>query len=91
MQPFAVLGKRALVRSTKPPEVVSDGGIVAPEAAIDRPVVGVVMAAGPDSNFVVGQEVLLAKLTGVAVHSDPKEWWSVFNDEDILGVIERYA
>eukprot|EP00128_Syssomonas_multiformis_P004476 Colp12_sorted_trinity150504_noHs@13277 len=74
------------------------GGILLPEAAVDRPVEGIVVAVGPGQmtkegthaamSTKVGDRVLLPDFGGNKVKIGDKEF-TLFKEQDLLGVFEH--
>lgn len=93
--PFRPLHDRLLVSPIK--EEVSQGGIVIPDNAKEKPSRGEVIAAGNGKvledgtrrplDVKKGDKVLYGKYAGSEVKIDGKEY-VVLREEDILGIIE---
>lgn len=79
-----------MVLSTVPAEI-RDGAIILPTQAVDRPVQGKVVHAGRDSEYKIGDEVLVAKFTGKTAMQNMSDYYAVFRDEEVLGTIEKLA
>ena len=79
-------------------ETTSPGGIVIPDAAAEKPVMGEVVAAGAgkrlDNGEVrklavsVGDRVLFGKFSGTEVKLDNVEYL-VMREDDIMGIVEK--
>jgi chaperonin GroES len=77
---------------------MSEGGIVLPEVAQDRPLTGTVLAVGEGRlaengtivpmPFKVGQKVLFGKYAGTEITLD-KEEFTLIKGEDILAIVEK--
>ena len=93
---FRPLGDRVLVKRTDEEET-SEGGIVLPGSAAEKPSQGEVISAGPgkknDSGEVVpvnvkaGDTVLFGQYAGNEVKVDGEEYL-IMSESDIFGVIE---
>ncbi len=90
------LGDRILVEPAEEKEV-TQGGIIIPDSAKEKPTEGVVVALGTgktdDSGKKVpfevkkGDRVLVSKYGGTEIKLDGKEY-KIFNADDIIAVIE---
>jgi chaperonin GroES len=79
-------------------ETTSPGGIVIPDAAAEKPIMGEVVAAGAgkrlDNGEVrklavsVGDRVLFGKFSGTEVKLDNVEYL-VMREDDIMGIVEK--
>ena len=73
------------------------GGIVIPDSAKEKPIMGIVIAVGPgktlDNGDVrslevnIGDKVLFGKYAGTEVKLDEQEW-VVMREEDIIGIVQ---
>ena len=73
------------------------GGIVIPDSAKEKPIMGIVVAVGPgktlDNGDVrglevnIGDKVLFGKYAGTEVKLDEQEW-VVMREEDIIGIVQ---
>lgn len=94
---FKPLHDRVLV-SRKEAKEVSKGGIVIPEAAMDKPQFGFVKAVGEGTikedgsirplNVKTGDEILFGKYSGAEIELD-NEKFLIMREEDIFGIVSR--
>ena len=83
-----VIGNMVLVRLMDG-ETMTDGGLVIPDRAREKPQRGRVVAVGPKASSVeIGDDVLFGKYAGSEMTIDGAEHVSMREDE-ILGVVER--
>ncbi len=90
------LGDRVLVKPEEEKEV-KRGGIIIPDTAKEKPLVGKVIAAGPGKlddkgqrhamNVKAGDKILYGKYAGNEVKLDDEEL-IIMNEDDIYGIIE---
>jgi len=84
------LGKRVLIRRAK--HKTSQGGILLPDTATERPKQGEVIACGNDKELEVklGDIVLFGSYSGVEVKGeDGDQELLILNEDEILAVIEE--
>jgi len=91
------LGDRVLVKPEEEKEV-KKGGIIIPDTAKEKPLVGKVIAVGPGKvddkgariamNVKAGDKVLYGKYAGNEVKLDDEELM-IMNEDDIYGIIEE--
>ena len=89
------LGDRVVIKPA-PQEEKTKGGIILPDTAKEKPVIGEVVAAGPgkrleDGKLIaldlkVGDKVLYGKYSGTEVSLDGKEYL-IMREGDIFGVV----
>ena len=89
------LGDRIVIKAS-PAEEKTKGGIILPDTAKEKPVVGEVVAAGPgrkadDGKLVpmevkVGDKVLYGKYTGTEVTLDGQEYL-IMRESDLFAVV----
>ena len=89
------LGDRIVIKPS-PAEEKTKGGIILPDTAKEKPVVGEVVAAGPgrradDGNLVpievkVGDKVLYGKYSGTEVNLDGQEYL-IMRETDLFAVV----
>ena len=89
------LGDRIVIKAS-PAEEKTKGGIILPDTAKEKPVVGEVVAAGPgrkadDGKLVpmevkVGDKVLYGKYTGTEVSLDGQEYL-IMRESDLFAVV----
>ncbi len=89
------LGDRVVIKPA-PQEEKTKGGIILPDTAKEKPVIGEVIAAGPgrrleDGKLItldlkVGDKVLYGKYSGTEVSLDGKEYL-IMRESDIFGVV----
>ncbi|MCY3974506.1 MAG: co-chaperone GroES [Simkaniaceae bacterium] len=89
------LGKRILVKRVDSSE--SEGGILLPDSAREKPRRGTVVAVGPgetkkDGSFSstelsVGDEVFFVPYAGAEVHVDEEGEYLMMSEEDVLAVV----
>ncbi len=89
------LGDRVVIKPA-PQEEKTRGGIIVPDTAKEKPVIGEVIAAGPgrrleDGKLImldlkVGDKVLYGKYSGTEVSLDGKEYL-IMRESDIFGVV----
>ena len=82
-----LLDGRALVR-TIDEEVKPDGLIVLSDAHMDRPIVGLVLAAAEDAEVRRGDRVIIARLSGETLVEDGVVKDSIFGRGEVLAKIE---
>lgn len=90
------LGNRILVKRAE--ATVSQGGILLPDSAQEKPKQGEVLAAGPgkmdDKGTVlpmdvkVGDRVLFSSFAGTEAQSEDDAEYLILSEEDVLAVIE---
>lgn len=81
------LGKRLLLKRSEMQQ--SQGGILLPETAQEKPKKGKVLAIGePEQGLNVGDEVYFSSYAGTEVTVDQEEGFLVLNYEDVLCVVE---
>ena len=90
------LGDRVLVKRTEESEQKSDGGIIIPDTAKEKPSRGKVVAVGPGAiqengertpmEVKKGDEVLFGKYAGTEVKVDGEEL-AIMRESDILAVL----
>lgn len=79
---------RIVVKQTQAVEK-TQGGIIVPEAAKEKPAEGTVIAVGPEVKGVkAGDVVLFARFEGTEVDVDGVAHL-IFKEENILGVVEH--
>jgi len=94
---FNPIGTRIIVERD-PPEDVTEGGIVLPDASQDKPRLGTVKAVGPGKPLPdgtrlscqcnVGDRVLLSNFTNeVFVHDDVE--YVLVREEDVLSIVSN--
>lgn len=90
------MGDRVIVLRDAP-DAVTDGGIIIPDTAQEKPYFGTVDAVGPgeyrDGVFVAtslkpGDEVMFPKYAGIDFNRNGKEF-VVLREVDIIAVLER--
>jgi chaperonin GroES len=91
------LGDRVIIERIKEDEQKSDGGIIIPDTAKEKPVKGKVIAVGPGAiqedgkrtpmEIKVGETVLYGKYAGTEMKVDGQEVL-IMRESDILAVIE---
>ena len=89
------LGNRILVKRAK--MVASQGGILLPDSAQEKPKEGQVLAIGPGKTeengtlvpmeLSVGDRVLFGAFAGTKVESKEEDEYLVMSEEDVLAVI----
>lgn len=89
------LGDRILVKPS-PAEEKSRGGIILPDTAKEKPVVGEIVAIGPgrksdDGNLIapevkVGDKILYGKYSGTETTIDGKEYL-IMRESDVFAVV----
>jgi chaperonin GroES len=89
------LGDRVVIKPS-PAEEKTKGGIILPDTAKEKPVVGEIVAAGPgkrleDGKLIsldvkVGDKVLYGKYSGTEVTLDGKEYL-IMRESDVFGVV----
>ena len=92
---FRPLHDRVLIRRTEEEEK-SQGGIIIPDTAKEKPIEGEILAVGPGArsedgkihplDVKVGDRVLFGKWSGTEVKIDGEEL-SIMKESDIMGVI----
>ena len=97
MSKFKPLGDRVLVEPVQEDEQKTAGGIIIPDSAKEKPMVGTIVAVGPGARkedgeripmeLNVGDKVLYGKYTGTDVKIDGKEQL-IMRESDVYGVIE---
>ncbi len=93
---FKPLGDRVLVKPEEEKEE-KRGGIIIPDTAKEKPMVGTVIAVGPGKlmdkgqrvqmNVKAGDRVLFGKYSGNEVKLDAEELM-IMNEDDIYGILE---
>ncbi|MCD4813662.1 co-chaperone GroES [bacterium] len=93
---FKPLGDRVLVKPNEEKEE-KRGGIIIPDTAKEKPLVGEVIAVGPGKtddkgqkvamNVKTGDKVLYGKYAGNEVKLDDAEYM-IMNEDDIYGILE---
>lgn len=87
---FIPTNGRVLVKRVEE-KTETEGGIVIPEQAVEKPYEGVVIAIGPVDNesFVVrpGQNILFSKYAGTEIEFNGQKHL-IIHERDILGVLE---
>lgn len=89
---------RVIVKPVKPKEI-SDGGLVIPDLAQEKPNTGVVVGVGPGRgcqtcgtvpmiDLEPGEKVLYSQFNGISVEVDREEM-IILRAEDILGTLEE--
>jgi chaperonin GroES len=91
------LHDRVVIRR-KEEERTSPGGIVIPETAKEKPILGEVIAVGPGKlndkgdrcilDVKVGDKVLFGKYSGTEVKLNSSEY-IVMREDDIMGIVEE--
>ncbi|MCK5242601.1 co-chaperone GroES [bacterium] len=91
------LGDRVLVKPEEEKEA-KKGGIIIPDTAKEKPLMGKVIAAGPGKvddkgqriamNVKKGDMVMYGKYAGNEVKIDDEELM-IMNEDDILGIVEE--
>ncbi|MBN1594644.1 co-chaperone GroES [candidate division FCPU426 bacterium] len=91
------LGDRVLVKPEEEKEV-KKGGIIIPDTAKEKPLVGTIVAAGPGKtddkgqkipmHVKAGDKVLFGKYAGNEVKLGDEELM-IMNEDDIYGIIEE--
>jgi chaperonin GroES len=67
----------------------TEGGIVVPDQAKEKPVRGVVQAAGPETKYVKdGSKILFSRYAGSEINLG-KETFLILREDDILTTIEE--
>jgi len=88
------LGDRVVIKPA-PAEEKTKGGIILPDTAKEKPVIGEVVAAGPrrreegkliTMDLKVGDKVLYGKYSGTEVSLDGKEYL-IMREADIFGIV----
>lgn len=89
------LGDRVVIKPS-PAEEKTKGGIILPDTAKEKPVVGEIIATGPgkrleDGKLIsldvkVGDKVLYGKYSGTEVTLDGKEYL-IMRESDVFGVV----
>jgi len=88
------LGDRVVIKPA-PAEEKTKGGIILPDTAKEKPVIGEVVAAGPGRreegklitmDLKVGDKVLYGKYSGTEVSLDGKEYL-IMREADIFGIV----
>ena len=91
------LGDRVLVERLEDEEQKSDGGIIIPDTAKEKPVKGKIVAVGPGAvqedgkrtpmEVKEGDTVLFGKYGGTDIKIDGKEML-IMNERDVLAIIQ---
>jgi chaperonin GroES len=94
---FRPLHDRVVVKRAEA-ETKSSGGIIIPETAGEKPMLGEVVAVGPgargDDNEIValdvkvGDQILFGKWSGTEVKIDGKELL-IMKESDIMGIVQK--
>jgi len=80
--------KDRLVIQAKEQKDISDGGIIIPDKAKERPHKAVVMAIGPEvTDIVVGEKIIFSKYAGTVVKLDKKSFL-IIREEDVIASYE---
>jgi chaperonin GroES len=87
MSNFIPLGPRVLVRRAVEKDK-TEGGIVIPDQAVEKPQQGEIVAVGPEASEVVkaGQIVLFSKYSGTEIKLNG-ETFLIIHFEDVLGLL----
>ncbi len=87
---FTPLGQRVLVQRVEE-ESTTPSGIIIPDNAKEKPLMGVVKAISKeveeDGEIKVGDEVVFAKYSGTDINLEGEEYL-VLNTDDILGILK---
>ena len=96
LERMRLLGSSLLVRRI-PEMKESEGGIIIPDSATEKPMEGVVLVAGPgrmtDTGLVlpmfveVGDKVLFKKFAGVEVANNKEGMFLIMDQTNILGIL----
>lgn len=81
---------RLLIKPIEP-ETQTSGGIIIPDTAKEKPIMGEVVAVGTDEElqnlFKVGDKVIFAKYGGEEITIDGKEY-RIIQRSDVLAIVE---
>jgi len=85
------LDDRLLIKPLEP-ESKTSGGIIIPDTAKEKPIMGEVVAVGTDEDLQnlikVGDKVIFAKYGGEEITIDGKEY-RIIQRSDVLAIVER--
>ncbi len=89
------LGDRVIVKPAEPKETIKSG-IIIPDSAKEKPMEGVIVAAGPGAlnkkgerqpmDVKVGDSVLYGKYSGTEIKLEDEKYL-IMHQEDILGIL----
>lgn len=85
------MGDRILVQRDKPPEHVAEGGLVAPDVAVEAPTVGTVVAVGPDVKRLKARDHVQFPATsgyGNLAGGLPPDWL-IMREDEVMAVEVR--
>ena len=89
------LGNRVLIKRSK--AQISKGGIILPDSAQEKPIIGEVLNIGEGKcdkegkkmplSVKVGDKVLFTSYAGTEVHPDEENEYLILSEDDILAIV----
>jgi chaperonin GroES len=82
---FTPTEDRVLIQRTEE-KTETEGGILIPDSAVEKPQEGTIVSVSASSNFAAGQKVLFSKYAGTEIELDEVSFL-IINEYDVLGVL----